>query len=261
MANEVEQLTPYGGENADKRQQVRSMFDNIAPAYDFMNRAMTMRLDTGWRRRTVRLAAVTAPKRILDLATGTGDLAIALARRLPQATVVAADLAPEMLRVAQQKIERHGLRERISAVEADGTALPFASDSFDCATIAFGIRNFASIDRGYAELFRVLRPGGVLLVLELATPVNPIARTLYDIYTRTLVPLAGRLVSGDAKAYSYLPRSISRVPQRHSMLRLIEAQGFTKTAYYPLTMGSAILYTAFKPESSTPNPPATPPCH
>lgn len=250
MSINVEQLTPYGDTGSDKKQQVRHMFNNIAPAYDFLNRFMTLRLDTLWRRATVKSVEASRPRNVLDLATGTADLAIATARRLPQVTLTAADISPRMLDIARHKIQRHGLQRRIDLVEADGTCLPFASDTFDCATIGFGIRNFASLHSGYAELFRVLRPGGHLLVLELATPANPLTRALYKLYTRTVIPLAGRLVSRDAKAYTYLPQSVAQVPQRHQMLNIMKACGFEHTAFKSLMPGTAILYTAIKPQTT-----------
>ena len=230
-----------------KTSQVKEMFDSIAPAYDFMNRAMTVGVDKWWRRKAVQSVAAANPHAVLDLATGTGDLAIALARRMPTAKITGADLSPQMLEIAHMKVQRKGLQLNISLHEADGTALPWAEASFDAVTIAYGIRNFENINAGYSEMYRVLKPGGTLTVVELATPVNPVALSFYKLYTRWLIPALGRLISRKRRAYSYLPESIAAVPQRERMLELIEKAGFSRATHRPLTFGTCIIYTASKP--------------
>ena len=146
------------------------MFDSIAPAYDFMNRAMTMGIDRRWRRRAVDVVAATHPATILDVATGTGDFALQLHRRMPEATITGIDLSEEMLAIGREKVTKAGLAERITLQKGDCLALPFASGSFDAITVAFGVRNFEHLDRGYAEMARVLRPGGMVCVVELSVP-------------------------------------------------------------------------------------------
>lgn len=248
MDRTVENITPYLDDQRHKTDQVKEMFDSIAPAYDFMNRAMTFGVDKLWRRKAVKTVSAARPSGILDLATGTGDLAIALARKMPGATVTGADLSPQMLEIGRRKVQQAGLAERIEMLEADGTALPFADGTFDAVTIAYGIRNFESMLAGYREMFRVLRPGGLLIVVELATPENPLALAFYKAYTRWLIPMVGRLVSKEKRAYSYLPESIAAVPQRDEMLGIIREAGFDDTAFRPLTFGTCIIYTATKPE-------------
>lgn len=253
MAEQVENITPYLDDRRQKTEQVKEMFDSIAQAYDFMNRAMTFGVDKLWRRKAVRMLEKKRPRSILDLATGTGDLAIALAKKIPDAKVTGADLSPQMLEVGRRKVRQAGLAQRIEMLEADGTALPFADNSFESVTIAYGIRNFESMLAGYREMFRVLRPGGTLLVVELATPVSAVPLAFYKVYTRWIIPAVGRLVSKEKRAYSYLPESIAAVPQRHSMLSLMEQAGFCDTIFKSLTFGTCIIYSATKPGAITRN--------
>lgn len=247
MKLNAEQIKPYEGDTREKTSQVRDMFDSIAPAYDFMNRAMTLGVDRAWRRKAVEIAAQDSPVNVLDLATGTADLAIALARRLPGAAITGADLSEGMIAEGRVKIERAGLSSRVRLEVADGLHLPMPDNTFDCITIAYGIRNFASMLDGYREMWRVMRPGGRVVVLELSTPVNPVALGLYNIYTRTLIPVAGRLLSHDRRAYSYLPESIRAVAQGNEMTALMSEAGFTGASFRRLTFGSCTIYTAVKP--------------
>lgn len=239
MANKVEQITPYGTEES-KGRQVEQMFDSIAPAYDLMNRAMTLGIDRRWRAKAVGMLG--SPGRILDVATGTGDLALLLARRMPGAKVVGVDLSEGMIAVGRKKVEEAGLADRITLQAADCLALPFADGEFDCVTVAYGVRNFADIAAGLREMRRVLRPGGKLCIIELSVPTNPLVRPFYHLYTRTLIPLVGRLVSHDSRAYSYLPQSIAAVPQGAEMCSLMTAAGFSGATFRPLTFGVCTIY-------------------
>lgn len=241
----VENITPYGTEQS-KGEQVEQMFDSIAPAYDFMNRAMTLGIDRLWRKRAVKMVAKTDPAEILDVATGTGDLAIALARRIPAARITGVDLSEGMIAVGREKIARAGLGERIVLEPADCLSLPFADGSFDALTVAYGVRNFADIPAGLREMHRVLRPGAMLCIIELSTPVNPLVSPFYRLYTRGVIPLVGRLVSRDSRAYSYLPESITAVPQREEMCQLMLDAGFRDARFRPLTLGVCTIYTAKK---------------
>lgn len=239
----VEQITPYGTEQS-KGEQVEQMFDSIAPAYDFMNRAMTLGIDRLWRRKAVKMVAAGNPRRILDVATGTGDLAIALARAIGEASVIGADLSEGMIKVGREKVSRAGLDGRITLQAADCLALPFANGEFDALTVAYGVRNFADIPAGLREMHRVIKPGGMVCIVELSTPVNPLVKPFYRLYTRGIIPALGRLVSKDSRAYSYLPESIAAVPQREHMCRLMEEAGFSAAAFRPLTFGVCTIYTA-----------------
>lgn len=244
---DVEHINPYAADGRAKPEQVRDMFDAIAPAYDFMNRAMTMGLDRLWLRSLVKAATAATPSRIIDMATGTGDVAFALARRLPDAHVIGLDLSEGMLAKARRRAANSPEGPRLDFRQADCLATGLPDASADALTVAYGVRNFADIAAGLAEMHRLLRPGGTLAILELSTPVNAIVKPLYGFYTRAIIPAAGRLISGDSEAYRYLPRSIAAAPQRHDMTRLMTDAGFVDAAFRPLTLGVCTLYTARRP--------------
>lgn len=245
---EVEHLNPYS--RGDKTPQVAAMFDSIASAYDRMNSLMTMGMHVRWRGRALRdlrRAAGDTSGRLLDVATGTGDVAIDLRRLFPHAPVTGIDLSEGMMQVARHKVQAAAL-QGIDFMQADCLDLPFADDTFEAVTVAYGVRNFADLERGYREMLRVLRPGGRLCVIELCEPRNPLMRLGYRLYTRTLVPLAGRLLSGDTSAYTYLPRSVAACPQRDDMTALMRRAGLTDTAYRVLPPSVIAIYTARKPQ-------------
>lgn len=246
MSAGVENINPYGDDPRGKSEQVRAMFDNIAPAYDFMNRAMTLGIDRLWRGKAVRMIAVPRPHDILDVATGTGDLAMLLARRLDPLSVTGVDLSDGMLEIGRCKASEAGLADIITFRQADCLNLPFTGNSFDCVTVAYGVRNFADILAGYCEMYRVLRPGGRLLVIELSTPRGRFVRPLYDFYTNRIIPAVGRIVSRDTRAYTYLPESIAAVPQGEDMASLMRSAGFADVVVRPLTFGVCTVYLATK---------------
>ena len=237
----VEEIKPYNGEGG-KAKQVEEMFDSIAPAYDFMNRAMTLGIDRWWRRVAVRMVGKTHPQHILDVATGTGDFAIDLYRKLQPQQVVGIDLSQGMLDVAREKIARRGLSDDITVQQGDCLALPFEDGSFDAVTVAFGVRNFEHLLQGYKEMHRVLEPGGMLCVVELSTPRNRVVRWFYDLYTLHIIPWMGSLKSGDRSAYRYLPQSIAAVPQGDDMLAIMREAGFTNCKIKRLTLGTCSIY-------------------
>lgn len=245
---DCESINPYGGDSRSKSQQVKSMFDNIAPAYDFMNRAMTFGIDRRWRRIAVDMLRRRPHASILDVATGTGDLAILMARRTDAETITGIDLSEGMIEIGRRKVEQASLGHKISLMSGDCLDMPFADNTFDAVTVAYGVRNFENLLAGYREMLRVLRPGGTLTVIELSTPTSRIIRPLYRLYTRHMIPAVGRLISKDTRAYSYLPESIAAVPQRDSMTGLMRQTGFTDTAFRQLTFGTCIIYTARKPK-------------
>lgn len=247
--NSPEEVKPYD-DKKDKGEQVEQMFDSIAPAYDFMNTAMTFGLHRRWRDKALRgvcaaLEGVAAP-RVLDLACGTGDVTLRLAGMLPGALITGADLSAGMLEVARRKLGKADAptRRRIEFRQADALRMPFADGEFDAVTIAYGVRNFQNLRAGYAEMRRVLRPGGTLCVIELCEPANLLIRLGYKFYTRSLIPLAGRLVSKDPRAYTYLPQSIAACPQREDMTALMREAGYTGAMHRVLFPGVCAIYTA-----------------
>lgn len=244
-APECQQINPYG-KGGDKTSQVRDMFDNIAPAYDLMNRAMTMGVDKIWRRKAIGMLAEYSPKKILDVATGTADLALELDRRLKPESITGIDLSEEMLAIGRKKVEKTGASDRITLEKADCLALPMADGTFNCVTVAYGVRNFADLLAGYKEMARVLKPGGRICVIELSTPRGKLTSPLYKAYTRWLIPTVGRLISHDSRAYSYLPESIAAVPQGKDMTALMERAGFADCRFRPLTFGACTIYTGRK---------------
>ena len=242
--NKVEQVTPYGV--GAKTEQVRQMFDSIAPAYDFMNRAMTLGIDIWWRRLAVKRLKRIRPTRILDVATGTGDFAIQLYQSLHPDHITGIDLSQGMLDEAVRKVKEKGLEGAITFEQGDCMALPMNDDAFDAVTVAFGVRNFEHLQQGYHEMARVLKPGGMLCVLELSTPTNRLIRWFYDLYTLHIIPWLGSLKSGDKSAYRYLPTSIAAVPQGDDMLQLMRNAGLKDARFKRLTLGVCTIYTAVK---------------
>ncbi len=242
-----EQIKPYDSVRP-KTEQVEEMFDSIAPAYDFMNRAMTLGIDKLWRAKAVKMIRRRQPADILDVATGTGDLAIKLAREIPGVRVTGVDLSEQMLAIGRDKVRLAGLSDRISLSKADCLALPMADASFDAVTVAYGVRNFEHLAQGYREMARVLRPGGMLCVVELSVPQSRLVRPFYELYTRRIIPVIGRMVSSDRSAYTYLPASIAAMPQGERMLAIMEEAGLVRPALRPLTLGVCTIYTAFRPE-------------
>ena len=242
--NKVEQIKPYS-ESDGKTEQVKAMFDAIAPAYDFMNRAMTMGIDKWWRKVARKQVAAVAPKHLLDVATGTGDFAIQLHNHL-HCQVTGIDLSEGMLKVARKKVAEKQLHEHITFEQGDCLKMRFSSESFDAVTVAFGVRNFEHIDRGYEEMYRVIKPGGMLCVLELSTPQNRFIRFFYDLYAMHIIPFVGSLKSGDKSAYRYLPESIAAVPHGEQMLEIMLSAGFKHCNFFFNDTATTEIYTGIK---------------
>ena len=244
--NRVERVTPYGDQATGKTEQVRQMFDAISPAYDFMNRAMTLGIDIWWRRLAVKRLKRLSPTHILDVATGTGDFAIQLYQSLKPEHITGIDLSRGMLDEACRKAKEKRLEKNITFLQGDCMALEMKDASFDAVTVAFGVRNFEHLQQGYQEMARVLKPGGMLCVLELSTPTNPLIRWFYDLYTLHIIPWIGSKKSGEKSAYRYLPQSIAAVPQGDEMLQLMRNAGLKDTTCKRLTLGVCTIYTAIK---------------
>lgn len=246
----AERVMPYDA-SRPKGEQVEEMFDSIAPAYDFMNGAMTFGMHVKWRDKALKLVSesfATTPNEIIDLATGTGDVAFALSQRFSEARVTGCDLSTGMLRKAEQKRDSldASQAERLTFEQGDCLNLKYDDNSFQLATIAYGIRNFENLEKGLAEIYRILTPGGRLMILELSYPRNLFLRAGYNLYTKLLIPLAGRLASGDNRAYAYLPESIKAMPPREEIKKMMEGVGFKNIETRTMTMGVVTIYTAEK---------------
>ncbi len=234
-------------EPTSKRDSVKLMFDDIAPTYDRLNHVLSLNIDRLWRRRVVRIVRRTGARRILDMATGTGDLAIDMARRIRGCTVCGADLSPEMLEEARRKIVRRGLDERITLTECDAENIGLQAGSVDAATIGFGIRNFEHPERGLSELFRTIKSGGHLVILEFSNPRNPLIGWFYRFYSHRLLPVIGGAVSHNRAAYEYLPASVDKFPAPEEFVRMLEAAGFVDVSSHSQSFGIAHIYIARRP--------------
>lgn len=221
---------------------VTAMFDDIAPRYDLLNRLLSLHLDTAWRRKTSRKVAASHPTAVLDVATGTADLALQLAKDLPDARITGIDLSEKMLETGRTKIIRQGLEQRIQLVSGDASRLPFGNKQFDAVTCAFGIRNFSDTAAGLKEMTRVLRPGGSLTILEFAPVPDNLLHLPYRIYTRRLLPRIGRALSRNAEAYRYLPRSIEAFMTPAQLKTLLEDLGLKGLSVTPYCGGIVVLY-------------------
>jgi len=238
-------VTPYSPEGS-KREQVERMFDAISPRYDLLNRLFSLGVDQGWRRRVVRLVRREPVERLLDVATGTADLAILAARRDAAKHVTGVDISEGMLGHGRKKVEARHLGGRVTLQHADSAALPFADGTFGAVTVAFGVRNFEDIERGLAEMRRVLQPGGRLFVLEFSRPKNDLLGRLFRFYFHRVMPTIGRLISRDKAAYTYLPKSVDAFPEGPGFLALLEKAGLREARAESLSGGIATLYSARK---------------
>lgn len=228
------------------------MFDDIAVSYDLLNHLLSLNVDRSWRRKAIRTLKPLRPKQILDVATGTGDLAIA-ALSLDPDQVTGVDVSAGMLEVGRKKITQMGVAGRISLVEGSCEDLPFPDSSFDAAMVAFGVRNFTDPGRGLRELFRVLRPDGKLAILEFSLPERRWIRALYRVYFHRILPFIGKVISKDLAAYRYLPESVEAFPKGAAFISMLDHAGFSASTFKPLTAGICGLYTATKKEITNTN--------
>lgn len=242
MAKDVK---PYKDSELKKKQQVEKMFDTISEGYDDLNRVISFGTDIAWRKKVIELVKASKPKQILDIATGTGDLAIALADSEAD-KIVGLDISKGMLSVGQTKINEKNLQDRIEMVQADSENLPYPDASFDAITVAFGIRNFENLDKGLEEIQRVLNKNGIFVILETSVPTKFPFKQGYAIYTKLLLPLIGRLFSKDKSAYKYLSESASKFPYGKKLCNILEKNGFNNVSFQPQTFGAATIYVASK---------------
>ena len=241
---EQEKITPY--HDGEKSSQVEQMFDNIAPTYDKLNHRLSWDIDKGWRKKAIKALAPYKPQSLLDIATGTGDFAILATQMLHPQRVVGADISEGMMQIGREKVKVLGLDNIVTFEKEDCTHLTYNNDTFDAVTAAFGIRNFADLDAGLREMCRVLRPGGHLSIVELTTPVTFPMRQLFHIYSHTVLPVYGRLISKDTSAYSYLTKTIEAFPQGERMVEILKKAGFREASFKRLTFGICTMYFATK---------------
>ena len=240
-----EEIKPYGKEG-EKGKLVEEMFDNIAPTYDTLNHRLSWDIDKGWRKKAIRQLLPFQPKTILDIATGTGDFAILSAKELRPQRMIGIDISEGMMKIGQKKVEAEGLQHIVSFKKDDCTHLSFDDNSFDAVTAAFGIGNFQNLDQGLSEMYRVLRPNGHLSIVELTTPVSFPMKQLLKLYSHTILPVYGKLISKDTSAYSYLTKTIEAFPQGEVMLDILRKAGFKNASFKRLTFGICTMYFATK---------------
>lgn len=237
---------PYKQSQHSKKDQVEEMFDNISPKYDALNHILSVNIDKLWRRKTIRKLREFAPADILDIATGTGDFAIA-ASNVEGAKVTGIDISEGMLSVGRRKVARKNLNNRIKLLKADSEDLPFNNEVFDAAIVGFGVRNFENLEKGLKEICRVLKPGGVFYILEFSKPTVTPFKQIYMFYFMQILPFIGRLISKDNRAYSYLPESVNEFPDGEKFLAILAGAGFVKNKSFRQTFGIATIYEAHKP--------------
>lgn len=240
-----EKIKPYNSTD-EKGKVVEEMFDNIASTYDTLNHRLSWNIDKSWRKKAIRRLAPFSPKTILDIATGTGDFAIMSVKMLLPKTLIGADISDKMMEIGRQKVKEEGLEGIISFQKEDCLNLTFPSNTFDAVTAAFGIRNFQDLEKGLGEMYRVLKKGGHLCIIELTTPISFPMKQLFKIYSKVVLPFYGRLISKDSSAYDYLNKTIAAFPQGETMMNILQSAGFTKTSFTRLTFGICTMYIAEK---------------
>jgi demethylmenaquinone methyltransferase/2-methoxy-6-polyprenyl-1,4-benzoquinol methylase len=238
-------VKPYKNSDLGKKEQVTKMFDTISKDYDGLNRVISFGIDVKWRRKVVKIVKETHPKTILDIATGTGDLAIKLAQT-NGAKIIGLDISNGMLEIGKQKIKKKQLEDTIELILGDSENMPFPDNSFDAITVAFGVRNFETLEKGLAEILRVLKPNGIFVILETSVPIKTPFKQGYYVYTKYILPIIGKLFSKDRSAYKYLCESASVFPYGETLNNILRQIGFINVEDFPQTFGVATIYTSSK---------------
>ncbi|WP_090622662.1 bifunctional demethylmenaquinone methyltransferase/2-methoxy-6-polyprenyl-1,4-benzoquinol methylase UbiE [Parapedobacter indicus] len=241
-----ETVKPYNDNDADKKQQVANMFDNISGTYDFLNHFLSLGIDIIWRKKAIRTLKAVRPQYILDVATGTGDFALEALRMLNPRKIIGVDISQGMLDVAREKIAKKGLGDRFEVTLGDSENLPFATDTFDAVTVAFGVRNFEHLEKGLTDICRVLKPGGKAVILEFSKPRKFPVKQLYHFYFNHVTPRIGKMFSKDHRAYSYLPESVAQFPDGQKFTDILRRAGFSQAVSRPQTFGICTLYIGTK---------------
>lgn len=238
-------VNPYSESDLNKKEQVEQMFDNISGKYDLLNRILSMGIDVRWRKKVVKSVKKANPKTVLDIATGTGDLAIQIAKST-QAQITGFDLSAGMLEVGRKKVTKEKLDDRIEMIQGDAENMPFENNSFDVITVAFGVRNFENLKKGLDEIYRVLKPGGKFIILEFSQPESFPMKQLYAFYSKNILPKIGKQISKDESAYTYLPDSVKAFPYGEEMKKILKNSNFSKSSDKKLTFGIASIYESLK---------------
>jgi demethylmenaquinone methyltransferase/2-methoxy-6-polyprenyl-1,4-benzoquinol methylase len=238
-------VLPYKDKDSSKKDQVAEMFDSISGNYDFLNHFLSVGIDIVWRKRAIRLLKGIQPKQILDVATGTGDFAIEALSLNPD-KITGVDISEGMLRVGRKKIKKKGLEDKIELLKGDSERLQFPDNNFDAVIVAFGVRNYEHLEKGLADMFRVLKPGGKVVILEFSKPTIFPFKQLYQFYFKWILPKIGKLVSKDNAAYTYLPDSVQAFPDGNNFLNVLANIGFQQTECKPQTLGISSIYVGTK---------------
>ncbi|TDQ07388.1 bifunctional demethylmenaquinone methyltransferase/2-methoxy-6-polyprenyl-1,4-benzoquinol methylase UbiE [Pedobacter metabolipauper] len=241
-----ENITPYGSETATKKEQVASMFNNISGTYDFLNHFMSLGIDIIWRKKAIRELKSIKPRIMLDVATGTGDFAFEAIKILQPEKIIGVDISEGMLDVARKKIQNRNMQDIFSVQLGDSEGLQFGNDHFDAITVAFGVRNYENLEKGLSDMFRVLKPGGKIVILEFSKPRQFPIKQGYNFYFKHITPLLGKLFSKDNSAYTYLPESVAAFPDGEVFTALMDKVGFKQTKDRRLTFGVCAIYTGIK---------------
>jgi demethylmenaquinone methyltransferase/2-methoxy-6-polyprenyl-1,4-benzoquinol methylase len=239
-------IIPNKESGKSKKEQVAEMFDNIACRYDFMNRFLSARTDIGWRKKAIRMLKADQPQKILDMATGTADMAIMAAKMLNPAEIIGIDLSSQMLEVGKKKVEKEGLVNKIQLFQGDSETINYRENTFDAGMVAFGVRNFENLEKGLSELQRVLKPGAQLVILEFSKPKQPV-RSFYNLYMGLVAPQMARWFRQNKQAYRYLNESANAFPDRGHLVEILNKVGYSDTRYKSLSLGICCIYTGRKP--------------
>jgi demethylmenaquinone methyltransferase / 2-methoxy-6-polyprenyl-1,4-benzoquinol methylase len=239
-------VVPYKDSNSSKKQQVAAMFDDIAVKYDFLNRFLSAGIDIGWRKKAIKQLISLQPKKILDVATGTADVAIMASAILKPQKIIGIDISDGMLQVGRQKILKAGLGNIIELLNGDSETINFDDNSFDAVTVAFGVRNFQHLEKGLSEILRVLKPEGKLVVLEFSKPKMPGVKSMYNLYMKVICPNVGKLFSKNRNAYKYLDESIKKFPEGKNFTQILDNLGYSNTYCKPLSLGICSIYCGTK---------------
>ena len=239
-------VVPYKESDSSKKQQVAAMFDDIAFKYDFLNRFLSAGIDIRWRKKAIQQIKALQPKKILDVATGTADVAIMASAILKPEKIIGIDISDGMLEMGRKKVEKAGLKEIIELLNGDSETINFEDNSFDAVTVAFGVRNFQHLEKGLSEILRVLKPGGKLVVLEFSRPKMPGVRTMYNLYMKLICPNVGKLFSKNRNAYKYLDESIQKFPEGKNFTLILDNLGYSNTYCKPLSLGICSIYCGTK---------------